>query len=49
MIDCFVARLAIWALRKLFGVCEPPYDETCLGCVAARAIKACQDVLDDKI
>lgn len=44
MFDWVLARLAIFALRHIFGACEPPYDPDCFGCKTAQIIIALKDV-----
>ena len=49
MLNRIAARLAIWALTRLFGACPPPHDPDCLMCATARVIAACRLVLEDEI
>lgn len=44
MFDWVLARLAIFALRHIFGACEPPYEPDCLSCKTAQIIIALKDV-----
>jgi hypothetical protein len=44
MIDRLLARLAARILRHLFGACEPPYEPTCIACMAAQIIEAMKDI-----
>lgn len=38
LLDIIAARLAIWALRRVFGLCKPPHDPECMGCQAAALV-----------
>jgi hypothetical protein len=49
LIDRLAARLCVWGLNRLFGVCPPPHDPDCLACASARLIDACRSVLADEI
>lgn len=46
-VDRFAAHVAIWALERVFGACEPPHEPECMGCVSAKLIAACRESLEE--
>ena len=40
MLDRIADRVGVWALRRMFGGCDPEhYTEGCVSCMAARLIE----------
>ena len=44
LIDRIAATVGIWALTRLFGGCEPPYEPGCIACQAAKMVYAMREI-----